>query len=65
MKKVYVAMSADFIHPGHIRIIKEARKLGSVIIGLLTDEAIATYKRVPVLNYSQRKEIFEEIEGIS
>ena len=63
--KVYVALSADFIHPGHLRIIKEARKLGEVIIGLLTDEAIATYKRLPVLNYKQRKEVIENIQGVS
>ncbi|WP_371803507.1 phosphoenolpyruvate mutase [Candidatus Lokiarchaeum ossiferum] len=65
MTKVYVAMSADFIHPGHIKIIKEARKLGTIIIGMLTDEAIATYRRIPVLNYEQRKEIISIIEGIS
>ncbi len=65
MKKVYVAMSADFIHPGHIKILKEARKLGTVIIGLLTDEAIATYKRMPVLDYTQRKEIISILDGVS
>ena len=58
-------MSADFIHPGHIKILKEARKLGTIIIGMLTDEAIATYRRVPVLNYEQRKEIISIMEGIS
>ncbi len=63
--KVYVALSADFIHPGHLRILKEARKLGKVIIGVLTDEAIATYKRLPVLNYKQRKEIIENLQGVS
>ena len=46
-KKVYVGMSADLIHPGHLNIIKKANELGEVIIGLLTDEAIASYKRVP------------------
>ncbi|MBN1156096.1 phosphoenolpyruvate mutase [Candidatus Woesearchaeota archaeon] len=64
MKTVYVAMSADFIHPGHINIIGEAKKLGEVIVGLLTDEAIATYKRLPVLNYNQRKRIVESIVGV-
>ncbi len=64
MKKVYVAMSVDFIHPGHIKILKEAKKLGEVIIGLLTDEAIATYKRLPVLNFEQRKEILQIVDGI-
>ena len=43
MKKVYVAMSVDLIHKGHINIIKEASKLGEVTVGLLTDSAIASY----------------------
>jgi len=55
MKKVYIAMSADIIHQGHINIIKEGSKLGSVIIGLLTDKAIASYKRLPLLSYDERK----------
>jgi cytidyltransferase-like protein len=62
---VYVGMCADFIHHGHINIIKEGRKLGKVIVGLLTDEAIATYKRIPLLNYEQRKRIIENISGVS
>lgn len=65
MKKVYLAMSADFIHPGHLNIINEARKLGKVTVGLLTDRAIATYKRLPVLTYEQRKNIVENIKGVS
>ena len=63
-KKVYVAMSADFIHPGHINILKIARQYGAIILGLLTDEAIASYKRLPVLDYEQRKVIFENISGV-
>ena len=47
MKIAYVAMSADLLNQGHINIIKEAAKYGEVIIGLLTDKAIASYKRVP------------------
>ena len=43
-KIVYVAMSADLIHPGHLNIINRASKLGDLIIGLLTDKAIASYK---------------------
>jgi phosphoenolpyruvate phosphomutase / 2-hydroxyethylphosphonate cytidylyltransferase len=64
MKKVYVGMCADIIHIGHINIIKEARKFGSVTIGLLTDEAISTYKELPVLSYDQRKIIVENIDGV-
>lgn len=58
-------MSADLIHPGHLNIINEARKLGEVVLGLLTDEAIASYKRLPALTYEQRKVIVENIKGVS
>ena len=64
MKKVYVGMCADIIHVGHINIIKEAKKLGSVIIGLLTDQAIASYKDLPILNYKQREIIVKNIDGV-
>ena len=63
-KKVYVGMSADLIHPGHLNIINEAKKLGELTIGLLTDEAIASYKRLPFLTYEQRKLIVENIKGV-
>lgn len=64
MKKVYVGMSADLIHPGHLNIIKEAKKLGEVTVGLLTDKAIASYKRLPYLTFEQRKIIVENIKGV-
>lgn len=64
MKKVYVGMSADLVHPGHLNVIKEAKKLGDVTIGLLTDEAIASYKRLPYMEYEQRKEVVENIKGV-
>ncbi|MFH1641366.1 MAG: phosphoenolpyruvate mutase [Nanoarchaeota archaeon] len=65
MKKVYVGMSADLIHPGHLNIIDIAKEYGEVIIGLLTDTAIAGYKRLPFLSYDQRKLIVEHITGVS
>ena len=64
MKSVYVGMSADLLHPGHTNIIKTARDLGDVVVGLLTDEAIASYKRVPFMSYEQRKEVIENIKGV-
>lgn len=63
-KKVYVGMSADIIHPGHLNIIHEAQKLGSVTVGVLTDAAIASYKRLPYLNYEQRSLIVENLKGV-
>jgi phosphoenolpyruvate phosphomutase / 2-hydroxyethylphosphonate cytidylyltransferase len=65
MKKVYVGLAADLFHHGHLRIINEARKLGHVVVGLLTDEAIAGYKRLPLLTYEQRKVIVENIKGVN
>lgn len=64
-KKVYVGMSADLIHPGHLNIIKEASELGELIVGVLTDKAIASYKRLPALKYEHRKLIIESIKGVS
>jgi phosphoenolpyruvate phosphomutase / 2-hydroxyethylphosphonate cytidylyltransferase len=64
MKKVYIGMSADVFHHGHINIIKEARKYGEVVIGLLNDRAVADHKRLPYLNWKNRKEILENIKGV-
>ena len=63
-KKVYIGLSADLIHKGHLNIIKEGKKLGSVTIGLLTDEAIASYKRLPLIPFSERKLVVENLKGV-
>lgn len=66
MKKiVYVGMSADLVHAGHLNIIRKADELGKVTIGLLTDKAIASYKRVPYMPFEQRKIVIENIKGVS
>lgn len=64
MKNVYVGMSADILHPGHINILKEAAKLGRVTVGLLTDHAIASYKRLPYLTYEQRLDVVEGLRDV-
>lgn len=64
-KIVYVGMSADIIHPGHLNILHEAQKYGKVIVGVLTDEAIASYKRLPYLNYEQRSMVVKDLKGVS
>ena len=64
MKKVYVALSADLLHHGHINILKKAAELGEITVGLLTDKAIARYKRLPYLTYKQRKQIIKNIKGV-
>ena len=66
MTKVYIGMSADLVHPGHLNIIQHARELGDeIIVGLLTDKAIASYKRLPFMNWEQRKVVVENIKGVS
>ena len=60
-KKVYLGMIADIMHPGLINIINEGAKYGDVIIGLYTDKAIATHKRLPYLTYEQRETVVRSI----
>ena len=64
-KIVYVGMSADLVHPGHLNVLKRAAELGEVVVGLLTDEAIASYKRVPFMEFEQRRQVIESIKGVS
>lgn len=69
MHRVYVGMSADLLHPGHLNIIEQARKYagenGEIVVGLLTDKAIASYKRLPYMSYEQRKIVIENVKGVS
>jgi phosphoenolpyruvate mutase len=64
-KSVYVGMSADFVHHGHLNILQTARTLGEVTVGLLTDKAIASYKRLPILTWEERKTVVENIKGVA
>ncbi|MDR0312066.1 MAG: phosphoenolpyruvate mutase [Treponema sp.] len=65
MKTIYLGLRGDIIHPGIINIIKEAAKHGEVLVGLLTDSAIASHKRLPYLRWEQRLEVVENIKGVS
>lgn len=64
MAKVYMAMSADIVHQGHLNVINEARNLGEVIVGLHTDDVIRGYWRNPIMKYDERKEVIENIKGV-
>ncbi|WP_394899926.1 phosphoenolpyruvate mutase [Clostridium butyricum] len=64
MAKVYMAMSADIVHQGHLNVINEARNLGDVIVGLHTDDVIRGYWRNPIMKYDERKEVIENIKGV-
>ncbi|MBT4446744.1 adenylyltransferase/cytidyltransferase family protein [archaeon] len=64
LKKVYVGMTGDLIHPGIINIIKHAREYGQVIVGLVSDEGVAKYKRLPAMPFNARKNVIEHIKGV-
>jgi phosphoenolpyruvate phosphomutase / 2-hydroxyethylphosphonate cytidylyltransferase len=63
-KIIYVGMAADLIHPGHINILKKGSELGSVTVGLLSDEAISSYKRTPYMKFEDRKKVIESISFV-
>ena len=64
-KKIsYVALAADILHEGHVNILKIASKYGKVVVGLLTDKAIASYKKLPYLNFEQRKVIIQNMKFV-
>ena len=65
IKNVYVGLSADILHEGHINILKTASLYGNVIVGLLTDEAIASYKKIPYLDFKKRKIVVENIKYVT
>ena len=61
---VYMCFSTDLLHSGYISIIKKAQHFGKLIIGVLSDEAVASYKRFPLLPFGERKIMFENIVGV-
>ena len=63
-RTVYMCFSTDIIHSGHISIIRKAEKLGRLIIGVLSDEAIASYRHFPILPFAERKSLMESIAGV-
>lgn len=64
-KKVYMSMSTDTIHNGHINIIEKAAKLGELTVGVLDDVTVASYKRYPLLSCAERMKIISSIKGVS
>ena len=63
-RTVYMCFSTDIIHGGHISIIKKAQRLGKLIVGVLSDEAVTSYKRFPLVPAKERKKLFANIAGV-
>lgn len=64
-KTVYMCFSTDIIHGGHTEIIRKAAQHGQLIIGMLTDDVVASYRRFPVLRYDERVKLMESIKGVA
>lgn len=65
MSTVYLSMSTDIIHGGHINMIEKAAELGELTVGILTDNVVASYKRFPLLTYEERVKIVKNIKGVA
>ena len=64
-KTVYMCFSTDVLHSGHIGILQKAAQLGRLIVGVLSDDAVISYKRFPLLPFSERKIMLENINGVA
>ena len=64
-KVAYVSTSSDIIHEGILNVISKAAELGDVVVGVLADEAIASYKRPPLLDSESRKAVYGSLKGVS
>ena len=64
-KIVYVPLAVDILHSGHLNIIDKAKKYGKVVIGLLSDSAVAEYKTIPFLGYNERYKIVKSLKNVS
>lgn len=64
-RTVYMSFSTDILHSGHFSIIKKAARLGKLTVGVVSDEAICSFKRYPLVPYEERKAMFENISGVS
>jgi len=63
--KVYTCFCTSVIHSGHLNIISEAAKLGSVVVGVLSDAAMIRYNRFPTLSLEERIAAVKSLEGVS
>lgn len=65
IKTAYVGIAGDILHEGYINILKITSKYSDVVVGLLTDKAIASYKKIPFLNYKNRELILKNLKFVN
>jgi cytidyltransferase-like protein len=58
--RVYVDMVGDLFHAGHVSLLREARRHGDwLVVGVLSDDTAAAYKRRPVMTLDERVAVIE------
>ena len=63
-RSVYMCFASDVLHSGHMAAIRRAAGLGRLTVGVLSDEAVASYRHFPLLPAEERKALFAGIKGV-
>ena len=64
MKTVYTCFCTDVIHEGHHNILNEAKKLGRVVVGILSDAAMVRFNRFPTISFEERINIIRKLPSV-
>lgn len=57
---VYVDIVGDLFHAGHVEFFKKAKSFGNyLIVGVLADDVVEGYKRIPVISLENRVKVIE------
>ncbi len=55
---VYVDIVGDLFHAGHVEFLKKAKSFGNyLIVGVLADDVVEGYKRIPVMSLEERAKV--------
>jgi phosphoenolpyruvate mutase len=64
-KLIYIGIASDVLNNGHINILKKAKKMGNVMVGLFSDQAISNFKNLPLLTYEKRFNLISSIKYVN
>ena len=61
---IYTSGTFDMLHINHLKMIEYARALGDIlIVGVNTDELVASYKSQPIIPFEERIGLMKAIKG--
>jgi len=64
MKTVYTCFCTDVIHEGHLNVLNEAKKLGRVVVGCLSDKVLIRYNKFPTVSQEERIKLYRTLDGV-